>query len=757
MKKTIENFNVPEKREDRIKRLNEAVTILKSEFIGLDSIIDQVSKSVSPWYITPEIIRRPVVVSLWGMTGTGKTSLVKRLVDLLGLRGKTIFYDCGLEANDSSTSNIAENIDDIISGSEYEDGGSIDPNEKANSMVFVFDEFQYARTIDEAGCDDLKSPLRPVWSLLDDGILSLNNYRYEINQFKNFIEDFEVFVDESPENYNIKVTRGEVYDLESKKKLINGLGIFYFDEISIYDITGKSSKSSDKKKKSTTSIKKDSELSEDFINTTLTVFNSGTLRVIYKRINSYKAGLGSEIVKKIKTQELVLGDIIKELKRYVKMIAAPKTIDCSKSLVFILGNLDEAFVVGDEINPDVDADVFYDITSKVTVSDIKEALKFRFRPEQIARFGNNLIKYPTLNKEYFKRIIEKELNTIFSDFRNSDGIEVIYGNDILDLVYSESVYPVQGVRPIFTTIGSMITPLLSDIILGNEGDKNKTVKIKLKDQSIWKESEFKVPEAVLILEFVEIGKVIEKKIKLQLGELRDPETKKTRYINSVHEAGHAILFAYCTGKAPINIVSISSVSGGFCSVYNKDREGEIDCKDDIRKDVMTSLGGYEAERLVYGEVDEDKCLMGSGSDIIEAWNTLYQSAYKLGYFEPIRFSSRDTEIGVTIPSGFSDSMSLPPIGFGKGSKPDLQSRIIEEFIKLRKNTQQVLIEERKLLKELALYLGAKGSIKADKFLEFVGKYGNHLTLDYMKNTEEKDRNFYLDTLNNMRVDDEVEE
>ena len=68
--KQIENYIVPEKIEDRIQKLKETVKVLKTEFVGLDEIIDKISQSISPWYVTPEIIKRPVVISLWGMTGT---------------------------------------------------------------------------------------------------------------------------------------------------------------------------------------------------------------------------------------------------------------------------------------------------------------------------------------------------------------------------------------------------------------------------------------------------------------------------------------------------------------------------------------------------------------------------------------------------------------------------------------------------------------------------------------------------------------
>jgi cell division protease FtsH len=49
----------------KIKTLEKARETLKKEFIGLDEIIDQIITAVTPWYVTPEVIQRPVVVSLW--------------------------------------------------------------------------------------------------------------------------------------------------------------------------------------------------------------------------------------------------------------------------------------------------------------------------------------------------------------------------------------------------------------------------------------------------------------------------------------------------------------------------------------------------------------------------------------------------------------------------------------------------------------------------------------------------------------------
>jgi cell division protease FtsH len=70
----------------KIETLEKVKSTLKSEFIGLDEIIDKIITAITPWYVTPEVIQRPIVVSLWGMTGTGKTSVISRLIELLDIK-----------------------------------------------------------------------------------------------------------------------------------------------------------------------------------------------------------------------------------------------------------------------------------------------------------------------------------------------------------------------------------------------------------------------------------------------------------------------------------------------------------------------------------------------------------------------------------------------------------------------------------------------------------------------------------------------
>ena len=72
---------------ERTAQLAAIAAELKTELFGTDEVIDRVIESVRAWYVLPEIITRPVIVCLWGLTGTGKTQLTRALTHKLG------FYD----------------------------------------------------------------------------------------------------------------------------------------------------------------------------------------------------------------------------------------------------------------------------------------------------------------------------------------------------------------------------------------------------------------------------------------------------------------------------------------------------------------------------------------------------------------------------------------------------------------------------------------------------------------------------------------
>ena len=692
----VEKYSVPESKEERIKKLQEAKETLKKEFVGLDEIIDKICESITPWYITPEVIIRPTIVSLWGMTGTGKTSVVRRLMNLIGLANKSLYFDCGEESNQGNTT-VASKISEMLNLDEDNN-----PNpEKVNDFVFVFDEFQHARTINEHYEEVDKPNLRSVWNLLDNGIIKGDESNWETSYFCGFVDDFEGYVAEYP---NTPLTRGRIEAPGDVENILNVLGFFYYDR-------GMPGREREVKPWQT---KKDSD-EEDNMFRPLDVIDERVMKIIIRKLKS-NSQTPKDIVNEFNSAKTT-GELLSLLQEAKKTIIAPKEIDCNRSLIFILGNLDEAFKVEGEINPDIDADIFYDETSRVSVTDIKRALKKRFRAEQIARFGNSIIKYPTLKKVHFEQIIKNEVGRIVSDFSKTSKINIEIDQSIYDLLYAEGVYPVQGVRPIFTTVSTIFTPLLSDIIMNAK--EGEVAKLSVKNP----ETGYKLPKKTII---IKVGdKEVERDIELVLGELRRPESKKTRYINAVHEAGHAVVMTYLTGKLPIAIVSVSSNSGGFCITHDSDRIGEIQTKQDIATDVMISMGGYLSEEVIFP--DESMRLLGSGNDIEQAWEAFSTAAYDLGYFDPFAYCNYKTYRGGL------------PIGIDDEKIKDLIRRNFEE---LRIDTTKILEDNKDLIVSVALKLGEIGEMSGDEFLEFIKKNKNGtLTEERM---EEAKENFSYD-------------
>lgn len=674
---------------EKIKKLSDVLVQLKTEFVGLDSIIDEIGKSITPWYITPEVLERPVVISLWGMSGVGKTSLIRRLLELLELQNSLISVDCGSEAGDNDNRSISRRLYDYFMVDEVDS-----ENRNNERTIFIFDEFQHARFIDESGCEVRNQSIQPIFTLIDSGKLEFTEIcDYDLSSTINFIGDLKSFLQENPKNGEIKLEDGSIKKKEDVKRYLNTLGYFY------YNRALPTTMFEDRKSKV---VDDDYDPFEPLPVLDERVFRSIVKKLIASRLKQGVQTTVKDVIDEIKGFK-TLGELFNFLNDTKNILQTPLSINVSKSLVFCLGNLDEAFQVSGDMTADLDADVFYEETSKITIGDIKEALRFRFRPEQIARFGNNLIKYPTLGKQHFKDIIKKEIDRICNEARDKFKVDIKVTNTFLDLIYSEGVFPTQGVRPVLSTINTLFTPLLSDIILYTEGMENPSVEIDTKT------SNFKVADVQVDFRYSD-GVVKSKNLKLSLGTDRNPENRKTRYICGVHEAGHAIIMSYLTGKLPLSIVAVSTNHGGFCVTHDKDRIGEIDCIQDIKNDICISAGGWWAEDVVFP--DKDRRLLGSGSDIDGAWNLLTNAAYKCGLEKFALYAKEGKTTIDGIPLGVNDEEAM--------------IKVREFFKNCMDTTKKVLEENKKLLLIVGKELGDKGDMTQERFLELIKDHGSSL-------------------------------
>lgn len=132
---------------------------LKQHFVGIDPIIDELMDCIQVWYLMPELLKRPVIVNLWGMTGVGKTDLVRQLVKHLNFQDRFAEVELSNIGQTSWSSSVSSVLDDY----GFHNG---------KPCIVLFDEIQRFNTIDSKGEPLPQTKFMDFWELLSDGHLS---------------------------------------------------------------------------------------------------------------------------------------------------------------------------------------------------------------------------------------------------------------------------------------------------------------------------------------------------------------------------------------------------------------------------------------------------------------------------------------------------------------------------------------------------------------------------------------------------------
>ena len=678
---------------NKIEKLQETKTKLKSEFVGINEIIDKVIDSITPWYLTPEVLERPVVVSLWGLTGTGKTSLIRKLINYLDLSGKTLLFDCGEQGGSSDTRLFSEKLDELFEASQilendvrYSEeelskiGVEINPEAEVTrtnplDYTFIFDEFQYLKTKNPTtGEEESRPEGRAIWSLMDSGLIDINSYNYKLKSLMDYLEDMEVFSESYP---GIEINDGRF-----PREYVSLLK----QQLSYYRWAKDEEEEEDKE-----ASKKGYKVlfDEDF-------------SFLIKKLNLLQKGLGFKVGDKLKSFTK-LSDFVLYIKDYIELISKPKVINCSKSLIFVLGNLDEAFdLTGEDLDPDIDADVYHELTSKVNCMDIKTALRKRFRDEQIGRLGNNIIIYPSLRRCDFEEIINRELQRIKNKFKNHNGIDITFSSRLKNLIYSEGCFPIQGVRPLFSTINYIVSPLLSLILMSG---KKEQVILDVSGEN------FNVPQIKLTVDSLgDKSRIGEKLIQLNLGALRSPERCKKLGLQAIHEASHAVVYHLLTSKLPSAIIASNIFGSGGYMMNEVNTDSSTENVLELRNDIIVSLAGYYGERHFF---EKDMCSLGASSDIDTVWRRLRDAYYQSGMSTPMSFSEKSVSI---------ENTGLP-FGFPVEENPKIHVDLLGFFEDCCEKTKEYIKDESYLIAKISEYLLENRSMSTKVFKKFVEDYG----------------------------------
>ena len=153
---------------------------------------------------------------------------------------------------------------------------------------------------------------------------------------------------------------------------------------------------------------------------------------------------------------------------------------------------------------------------------------------------------------------------------------------------------------------------------------------------------------------------------------------------------------------------------------------------------MTGLAGYLGEKLFF---EPEKCLMGSSSDIREAWEELSQAFYQGGYVYPLLFSPSVGEVDNTgKPFGLLDeTLSI-------FKEDGIRGMLKKKFDELTEATNKVLEDEKELIRQMALYLVKNRTMSVATFKNYIKKYSKTMNIDQIKKDEKNLNNYYLDAL-----------
>jgi len=645
-------------------RLERTKSVLKTEFIGINQVIDTLIDAISAWYLTPELQDRPTVINLWGLTGVGKTTLVLRLAEELGIFDDTYHFDLGEQQSGSNP------LWSAISNLRHRGNGK--PN------LLILDEFQHARTLENSGAELRLAENRLIWQLLDSGIFMDPAGFYEFSDMAEELPKLRHVL-----RSGIRVENGMV---------VEGAALFV-RKLDIH-VRGRAGD--------------EDEQPVPFIGQNIREYIIRNKACDFPTIFDLSDHLDT----------LDGPQSMEFLNQTLRRLQLPTKIDCTKSLVLVMGNLDEAYPMHDSLNPDVDADAMHEMSLKITVTDVKRALQSRFRNEQVARLGNTHILYPAFDRAAFEGIIRRELDLLSMKMATMHKLRIRFDESIHRIIYKEGVFPTQGARPVLSSVHHIVRAKLPAIAAEAtlNGLRRSDILLRFEDNHVVAEMTTRNGKRRHRMELPH---------ELQVEPLRQIVPDDMQAIAAVHEAGHAVAYTALLSIIPENIVSKTAAADHAGFVFAKNPLAYTS-KSMILSEVACHLAGYVAEKRVYGA---DRVTLGSEDDLNKATKQIVYSLKSCGMGERMaayHTDSYQTNFYVHDPE---DRISAEA------------ERWLADAFTL---AEEVLAQQEPLLLAVADHLSDHPLIEREHYMRLVREFGIGLDVDAM--LADRTRGFYRDTL-----------
>jgi len=183
-------------------------------------------------------------------------------------------------------------------------------------------------------------------------------------------------------------------------------------------------------------------------------------------------------------------------------------------------------------------------------------------------------------------------------------------------------------------------------------------------------------------------------------------SKKEKGITAYHEAGHALVSASLPGTEPIRKISI--IARGRAAGYTlkvPKEETKLKTKTQFLAEIATLLGGYTAEKLIFGEITT-----GAANDLEKASELARRlvKEYGMSSLGPISFGEKEEMVflgkEISEQRNYSEKIAVEI------------DKEVAKFIKNAENqAKKILVQKKALLHKIAKVLIEKETIERSEF------------------------------------------
>ena len=293
--------------------------------------------------------------------------------------------------------------------------------------------------------------------------------------------------------------------------------------------------------------------------------------------------------------------------------------------------------------------------------------------------------YTSLRHADFVELIAREVERVRESVRVRFGIEVEVDASVHDLIYRNGVFPVQGVRPVFSSVADILENNLAKLLFTAVLAEQDRIAIAYDEQT--RQLRGVVGDERVDLPFTG-----------RLDRIRESSPADKIAKVAVHEAGHALLYAAYFALAPLQLTArvASSYVGGFTAPHPIYETSAA-----LIQQAKIALAGGIAEEVVFGR---ELASVGRASDRERATILIQDFIRRHGF---------DAEFQANYMLGNEYSMDRHV------TDPDIEKMIA----RLAAEVRSELTRFRAALLDLARELAAAGRLDGPAVAAILGRHG----------------------------------